>query len=314
MVRMTLISLVVLLVSAGCRDGAAMNKSGKIQVITTLFPTYEFARAVGGDKVDVKLLLPPGQEAHTFDPSPQDLVGIGETDMLVYTGKNMEPWVEDVMGNMKRSARVVDTSADIKLTGGHNCGSCAHGHEHNHDSADPHIWLDFGHVQTMVDTIAAALVKRDQANKDFYLKNAATYKSKVAALDARTKAELAKCRHRTIISGGHFAFSYYARRYGLTHQSPYEGFAPDAEPSPQAIATLIDRLKESKINAIFYEEMLKPRVATVIAQETGVKLLLLHAGHNVTKEEMDQGKTFLGIMNENLERLKDGLGYSDAVD
>ncbi|MEH0021916.1 MAG: zinc ABC transporter substrate-binding protein [Desulfobacter sp.] len=188
-----------------------------------------------------------------------------------------------------------------------DAGHHDHHHHHHHGGKDPHIWVDLGHVQTMVDTIARAFAEKDPGNKDFYLNNAAAYKAKIAELDARFYKALSTAKHKTIIYGGHFAFGYFAKRYGLTHESPYEGFAPNAEPSPKAIAELIKSLRASGQKYIYYEELIDPKVARIISEETGATLELLHGAHNVSKDELKAGITFLDIMNDNLEKLKVGL-------
>lgn len=306
----------------------AQNNTGRLKVVTTLFPTYDFARQIGGDKVDVTLLLPPGVESHAFEPKPQDIVRIGKADIFIYTGKYMEPWVGDLLkGVSNKKLVVVDASAGIELMAEaehdedaehhegehHNEGDDhgehrdeGHGH-HHHGDKDPHIWVDLGNAQIMADTIAKAFADKDPANRAFYFENAGEYKVMLADLDGRFKAALSTAKHRTIMYGGHFAFGYFVKRYGLKHESPYEGFAPNAEPGPKAIGELINKLKLSGMKYIYYEELLDPKVARTIAQEAGVKLELLHGAHNVSKNELDGGVTFLDIMEDNLRKLKVGL-------
>jgi len=302
----------------------AQDGKGKLDAAATLFPTYDFARQIGKDKVNVFLLLPPGVEAHTFEPKPQDMSRINKADVFIYTGKYMEPWVEDLLkGVSNKNLVVVDSSAGIELMaeddhdeeegheeGGHNEDGIheqeEHGH-HHHGGKDPHIWLDLGNAGLMVDNIAAAFAGKDPVNKDFYLANAREYKLKLEDLDRRFREAFATAKHKTIIYGGHFAFGYFARRYGLQYDSPYEGFSSNAEPGPKAIAQLIDKLKASGIKYIYYEELLDPKVARTVSQETGAKMELLHGAHNVSRDELQKGATFIDIMEGNLEKLKVGL-------
>ncbi len=301
---------------------------GKLEVVTTLFPTYDFAKQIGKDKVNISLLLPPGVEAHTFEPNPGDIVKINKANVFIYTGKYMEPWVEDMLkGVSNKNLLVVDTSQGIELIAdedhneegepheeegehhkeaGNNEGEHEHG-DHHHGGKDPHIWLDLNNAQIMVDSIAKALAENDLVNREYYLNNARAYNTKLANLDERFKNTLSTCKHKTIIYGGHFAFGYFARRYRLEHDSPYEGFSPNAEPMPKAIAELINKLKTSGMKYIYYEELLDPKVTRTISQETGAKLELLHGAHNVSKDEISRGVTFLDIMEDNLKKLKVGL-------
>ncbi|MBU4251360.1 MAG: zinc ABC transporter substrate-binding protein [Candidatus Omnitrophica bacterium] len=283
----------------------AQASKAKLEIVTTLFPTYDFAKQIGKDKVNVSLLLPPGVESHTFELKPADVVRISKADIFIYTGKYMEPWAEDMLkGVSNKNLIVIDASKGIELAGeeGHDEEP-----EHHGGGKDPHIWVDLGKAQIMVNTIATALTEKDQVNKAFYLKNAKEYNAKLADLDERFKETLSTCKHKTIIYGGHFAFGYFAKRYGLEHVSPYDGFSPNAEPSPKALAELINKLKASGMKYIYYEELLDPKVARVISQETGANLELLHGAHNVSKDELSRGCTFIDIMEDNLKKLRVGL-------
>ncbi len=190
------VSVAALLISCGDRQpgGTPPGQGGKVKVITTLFPLYDFARTIGQDRVEVLLLLPPGVEAHSFEPRPSDIVKISEADLFIYAGKFMEPWVEAVLkGVTNPKLKVVDASVGIPLL---TAESEAHEHEpghqqgetaekgkkredgeyhHGHTGIDPHIWLDLGNAAKMVDTIAAGLIQVDVAHKDLYARNAGEY-------------------------------------------------------------------------------------------------------------------------------------------
>jgi len=174
------------------------------------------------------------------------------------------------------------------------------------ETVDPHIWLDFGNAQVMVDNILAAFVAKDPANKAFYEKNGQTCKARLAALDEEFREGLASCKTRLFVHGGHYAFSYLARRYGLTYVSVY-GITPDAEPSPRRLAQIVGKMRRNGIKCIFYEELIQPRMAKTLAAETGARLLPLNGGHNVTREEMEKGVTFVSILEGDLENLRTGL-------
>ena len=320
------ISLAVLLISCGDRQpaGTSRGQGGKVKVIVTLFPLYDFARTIGQDRVEVSLLLPPGVEAHSFEPKPSDIVKISGADLFIYTGKFMEPWVESVLkGVTNPKLKVVDTSVGIPLLaedaeeheheGGDKHGESGkhgekeEGHDHHgHADVDPHIWLDLGNAATMVDTIATGLVEVDSAHRDLYTRNAEEYKTKLTALDARFRTELSQCPKREFIEGGHSAFGYLARRYNLTYVAAL-GFTPDSQPSPRQLMALSKQIKEHGLKHVYYEELMEPRVAETLSRETGATLLMLHGAHNVSKEELERGVTFLAIMEQNLANLKVGL-------
>jgi zinc transport system substrate-binding protein len=296
---------------AGC-SGRSAAQGGKPVVVATIFPNYDFVRQVAGDRVELRLLLPPGVEAHSYEPSPSDMARIGKAAMFVFTGEHMEPWAVDlVKGAGSRKLVVVDTSAGITLARGHGEHK-----EHDEDEEteghegdlDPHIWLDPTLAAGMVSTIADALVRIDPAGEEVYRKNAEAYRAKLLDLDGRITAGLQGVKRRMIVYGGHFAFGYFARRYHLDYVSPYRGFSPDSEPTPAAVAELLRTLKSTGSTTIFFEELLEPRVARVLAESSGAKLVLLHGAHNLSREEMDSGVTYLGIMEDNLQKLRVALG------
>lgn len=362
----TLLVISMIVLTAGCstpssdvsdtpEDSSISKETAKIKVITTLFPQYDFVRQIARDKVEVSLLLPPGVEPHSYEPTPRDIVDIQKSNAFIYTGEYMEPWAHKVIETVKsEDLVVVDTSAGIDLMDGDGDHHDEHGEEHhdeheeehhdeheeehhdeheeenhdeheeehadehheahddhNHGGMDPHIWLDPVHAQVMVDNILEGLVKADPSNESFYRENADDYKAKLQRLHEELSQTFEKTKYKKIIFGGHFAFNYFTERYGLEYISAYSGFAPDAEPTPQRIAQLIKNMEESGLKVIYYEELVDPKVSKVIAEQTGAEMLLLHAAHNVTKEELASGTTYIQIMEDNLKNLKQGLGYNE---
>lgn len=285
--------------SACAKQGEEPARMKKLKVITTLFPLYDFAKNIGKQKAEVTLLLPPGVEAHSFEPKPKDILRMHEADIFIYTGKFMEPWVEDVLkGVGDKGPLVIDSGKGVVFTNENNI---------NKHRMDPHIWLDFSKAQKMVDNISEGFLKRDPENSNFYSENAMEYKKKLNKLDKRYKGSLSSCKKDVFIHGGHFAFGYLAKRYNIKYLSAYSGFAPDAEPTPGNLIELIRKLKNYNVKYIFYEELVTPKVAEVISKETGAKLLMLHGAHNVTRDELVRGVTFISLMEQNLKNLMTGL-------
>ncbi|WP_457576031.1 metal ABC transporter solute-binding protein, Zn/Mn family [Desulfomarina sp.] len=280
--------------------------AAKLHVVTSIFPLYDFARQVGGEKVEVRLLLPPGIEAHGFSPTPRDLVTVSRADLFLYTSRFLEPWAEAVVSAMGGDqGRVVEVGREI----------IAHQMKHHkpvgdhegHGGIDPHIWLDPLNAVEMVNVISSVLVEMDPGNGGFYRQNSRIYVEKLVEFDRDTKEILGNCRLKTIVSGGHFAFGPFAARYGLKAVSPFKGYSPNGQPSPRAIAGLVDIIRKTGSGVIFHEELVQPKIARVIAEETGVKLLLLHGIHNVSRDELERGETWLSLMKKNVANLKQGL-------
>ncbi len=297
------IRYIVLLLCILLAGVKAFAEEKKLKVVATIFPVYDFSRQIGKDRLDLTMLLPPGVEAHTFSPTPKDVMNISSADVYVYTGKYMEPWAEKMLrGIGNKNLLVIDASRNIELG-----EEDEHDGEHHHSGKDPHIWLDPVLAQAMVKLIAEGFASKDQANKAFYMNNAAAYTAQLGKLDQENREVLSICKIRTILYAGHFAFGYFAKRYGLTHVSPYKGFSPDAAPGAKGIAELTEKITQLGARTVYYEEMIEPKVAKVIVEKTGAEMVLLHGAHNLAKEDFEKGITYLSIMQDNLKKLKTGL-------
>jgi zinc transport system substrate-binding protein len=282
----------------------------KLKIVTTLFPWQEFARSVGEEKVQVDLLLPPGAEPHNWEPKPSAVTKINQADIFIYTGRAMEPWVEDLLKATKSSRlQVLEASRGIALleTKDHTHGAQIPSGRGQGGKNDPHIWLDFSLDMNIVEMIASAFSEKDPANATHYRANAVAYKSKLDALDRKYGSSLSQCRQRQMILGGHSAFGYLTQRYGLQQIALY-GISPNAEPTPKKLAEVVQAAKNHKVKFIFFESLVNPKLAQVLAKEAGLGTLLLHTGHNVTKEQIKNKTTFLELMEINLNNLRRGLG------
>lgn len=291
------------LVLNGCTPTQTDNN--KITVITTLFPQYDFVRQIAKDKVNVTLLLPAGVEPHSFEPTPQTIVTIGNADIFIYTNAMMEPWIEKVIDNVKLdNLLIVESSLGIEYI---EHLEEEEFEEEELEELDPHVWLDPMNAKIMAQNVLDALISVDPENTEFYKTNANVLFAELDELKADYDEVFLDPTQKTIIYGGHFAFGYLANRYGLEILSPYTGFSPNAEPTPQAIIELIDRMNELNIKTIYYQELIDPKTARVIAEQTGAKMVLLHGAHNVTTEELQSGATYVSIMRENAQKLMEGF-------
>jgi zinc transport system substrate-binding protein len=293
----------------GARQGRD-TADGRLEVVATLFPLYDFAREAGGDKADIRMLIPPGTEAHSFEPAPQDVLAVSRADVFIYTTPAMEPWAEDFLSGVQNPAlRVVEAGKGLDSgLGGEDVRESEHQPETHHGEKDPHLWLNLAYAQEMVRVIAEAFAGAKPADRDYFLDRAKSFEARLADLDARIFRAVKGFRRKTIICAGHFAFGYFARRYGLDYLSLYPGAGPNAEMTPRRLLNLTEALKETGIPYIFYEEMAEPRAAEIISRETGARLLLLHGAHSVSKEEFESGIKFLDIMERNLINLQTALG------
>ncbi len=285
----------------------------KVKIITSVFPLQEFAEAVAGERGEVSLLLPPGAEIHTWQPRASDIMRLSSADVFIYVGAALEPWLHDMMKSVKNPAiRVLEASQGLSLLR-KNDGQPKHEektnteeHNHEHSVIDPHIWLDFENDQIIVDRIESLLSELIPEYRLFFKRNALVYQKKLQKLDQRYQAGLRNCSQSTFILGGHAAFGYLARRYGLNQIALY-GLNPDSKPTPRKLVEVVDLAKEHQIKVIYFEDYVSDDLAKVMAKEVGAETLVLNAGANISKEQLKSGMTFLEIMEKNLENLRYGL-------
>jgi len=296
---MRCLSVLLLLALCGCSRQEQAPASGKLPVVATIFPVYDFVRAVGGDRVAVTLLLPPGTEAHNFEPKPADMARVGQARLFVFTSPAMEPWAAKLLAGAGGTVQSVDASRGITLR---PVGDADHGS----GALDPHLWLDFANAEQMVSTIAAALSAADPAGKELYAANAAAYRKQLAELDGRYRTGLATCGSRNLLIAGHDAFGYLAARYQLVSHAAM-GVSANAESTPRQVAALVDELKKLPVRTVFAEELASPRLAETLAREAGATVLRLHAAHNPGRDELLGGATFSSLMDKNLVELRRGL-------
>jgi zinc transport system substrate-binding protein len=262
---------------------------GKTLVVTSVFPVYEFAREVAGDRAQVVSLVPTGVEPHDWEPSPQDMAQARRARLFVYNGAGLEPWAEKVKAEVEGKTAVVSATAGISLVGG-----------------DPHVWLDPTLARIEVATIRAALTRVDPGGTEVFAARAKAFAAKLDALDERFAAGLRNCARRQVVVS-HAAFGYLTRRYGL-EQVPVMGLAPESEPSPAALAAIVRLARQRKVEAVFFEPLVSRRLADTLAHEIGARTLTLNPIEGLTREEAAAGKGYLDLMASNLVNLRDGLG------
>jgi zinc transport system substrate-binding protein len=287
--------------------------SSKLQVVTTLFPLYDFARTIGGERAEVSMLLPPGMEPHSFEPKPNDILRISKAGLFIYTNRYMEPWAASMLASIGQGRpRVADGGRGVnyaaaRAVDGHDHGGQAeHGVAEGAGGMDPHIWLDFANAATIVDNILAGFVSADPANERFYQDNAARLKIQLAELDQRYRDGLSSCETREFLHGGHFTFGYLARRYGLQYHS-LSGVSSESEPSAAKMAAMVRQIKSSGVRFLFAEALLSPRMSETLAGEAGVTVLMLHGAHNLGRDDVARGVSFVTLMEQNLNNLQKGL-------
>lgn len=293
---------------------AEKRENNRLSVVTTLFPQYDFARAIGGDRVTVTKLLPWGSESHTYDPSIRDITEVSRADVFLFTGTELERWTSSIAEAAKESdCRIVDLSKNITLIK----GTDNHEHlqdednyiDHSHaEDFDVHIWTSPKNALVMAREILGVFCELDAENSEYYTENADKLFAQLTELDHLYTSLSEKYNGDTLYFGGRFAFLYLFNEYGFSYRSPYQGCGEEAEPSIRTITEICNGIKNDGVKYVFYEEMSEGKIAKSIAEETGAKLLLLHSCHNLTYDEADAGKDYVSVMTDNYKALSLALG------
>lgn len=297
---------VVLIAIVGCGSKTNSSTSDKLKVVASVYPVYEFVRQVGGDKVEVTMLVPAGAEPHDWEPKAKDLAQIKSARLFFYHGAGLEP-LEKILTKEVLGATVpVEVSKGVTVLSEKDNDDHANNKSHNHGhEIDAHMWLDPVYAQQEVETILAALVAADPTNGDYYKKNAERFKGQLAKIHEDYQGVLSKVARRDIVTS-HAAFGYLAQRYQL-RQVAIMGLSPDSEPTPEKMTEVVKFCRENNVKYIFFETIVSPKLAQTIAKETGAELLVLNPLESLTEDEVKQGKNYVTVMGENLKNLQKAL-------
>jgi zinc transport system substrate-binding protein len=302
-----LFSLVMTLPARGRKDAERTN--GKINVVATIFPPYDFVREIAGDKVNLTMLLPPGAESHSFEPTPQDIIKVRNCDVFIYVGGESDAWVERILESMDTSRMEIITLMDcVEVVE----ELVVEGMEEEEEEAeepeyDEHVWTSPKNAQLIVQKIAGILKQRDTSNTAEYEKNVAAYLAKLTDLDASFRTMINGAKRKTFIFGDRFPFRYFADAYGLGYFAAFPGCSTETECSAATVAFLVDKVRAEKIPVVFHIELSNEKIADTICEETGAKKLLLHAVHNISKSDFERGMNYYDLMSQNVQNLKEAL-------
>lgn len=314
-------------------DPAENADGGKISVVTTIFPPYDFVREIAGDQADVKMLLKPGEETHSYEPTPQDIIAIQDSDVFIYTGGENDVWVEDILSSMPDSDMVtlrlvdcVDTVEEEQVEGmkgsaGHDhdeedYGNVHGGHtdeadgedeEKSQHEVDEHVWTSPVNASLIVEQIKNVLSQADPDHSEMYAENTLAYQKQLSELDGQFREVVDHAKRNIMIFGDRFPFRYFADEYGLSYYAAFTGCSTETEASAATVAFLTDKVKEEQIPVVFTIELSNGKIADSICEATGAKKMTLYSCHNVTKEQMENGATYLSMMTENVDSLRAAL-------
>lgn len=328
--NMLLLVVVGLLVSCSPKD---VDTGGKLKVYSSVYPVWDFTSKVGGDRIDNKMLVPMGAEAHDWEPSPTDIADLEKADVLVINGLGLEQWFESVSASLSnKDLLIIDASKDTTPMEGHSHSHDEHDHEHDEDEHehehddheeehdehehdehddhdhgiyDPHIWSSPVEAKKQMKIIMEELSKADPDNAAYYKENYDKYALEFDKLDEEYRTAVSEFSSTDMVVS-HEAYGYLAHEYGL-NQVGIEGLVPESEPTPQRMAEIIDLVKEKNVKAIFFEEAGGSKVADSIESSTGAKAIYLSTLESLNQKESESGADYFSVMRSNLEALKEGL-------
>lgn len=305
---------VCLLCSCAEKQENTKTDSTKVSVVTTIFPYYDFVRSIASDSADIKLLLSPGCEPHSYDPSPSDIVAIENCDIFIYNGGESDEWVETVLSavqnkDMKiiRMMDYVDLLHEQSADHNHDHDS-EHAHEHEQgEEYDEHIWTSVKNANRLTKAVCTQLCAVDSKNENKYKENCNAYLSELDKLDSRFKDIVKSKKRDTVVFGDRFPFLYFVNDYALNYECAFPGCSSETEPSISTVTHMIDFVREHDIPVVFYLEFSNGKVAQLIAEDTNAKMLRFSSCHNVTKEEFESGATYISLMEQNAQALEEAL-------
>ncbi len=306
-------------------NAAAPENDGGLKVITTIFASYDFVRQIAGDKVDLSMLLKPGTEAHSYEPTPQDIIAIQECDVFIYVGGENDAWIDDILDSidtggirMVKLLDCVDTKyqeetvegMDVNTGHEHTHEDEEHNHAHGedeHDEWDEHVWTSPANAMSICMALTDVLCEEDPDNESDYRDSCESYVGQLGELDKYTRDIVENSARKTIIFGDRFPVRYFIEEYGLSYYAAFPGCSQENEASAATIAFLIDKVKEEGIPIVFKIELSSGNMAEAIAQDCGVKVETFYTGHNLSCDMFEAGETYLSLMYHNADVLKEAL-------
>ncbi len=321
------------LLAGGCAKSKDNNqtqagqKDDKIKVVTTIFPQYDFVREIAGDEVELSMLIEPGEETHSYEPTPQDIIAIQESDLFIYVGGENDEWVEDILDSIDMDGKkilkltdCVETVAEEHVEGmqeergHHHEEEDAHEHDediheeaHEESSYDEHVWTSPENAMVIVDKISEILCEMNPEDALQFRENTEQYLEKLNQLDQEFREVVENSERNLLLFGDRFPFRYFADAYNLDYYAAFPGCASDTEPSAATMAFLINKVKEEKIPVVLKMELSNDNIARAIAEATNAEVRTFYSCHNLTVEEFETGQNYLSMMEKNVDTLKEAL-------
>ena len=315
-----LLAAAVALPLCACAPAGEEAEDGRLQVVCSLFPYYDFVREIGGAYVSPRLLVAAGREAHSFEPTPMDVIRVSRADVFVYNGGEGEQWVDEILssagGNIPTVLRMIDyadTLTEEPLAGRDDHDHADHDHEHDddHDSDDieydEHIWTSPVQAMKLCRAICDALCAADPAHAAVYRSNLENYLGQLAELDVAFRQVCSEKKRSLLVFGDRFPLLYFCREYGLDYRAAFHGCSSDTEPSLYTLKFLIDKVRQQDIPVVYALELSSRKVADAIAETTGATVETFYSCQTVSQADWAAGEGYVSLMRRNVAALREGI-------
>lgn len=297
------IFLLFVVTFAFCSCGEVERSTGKISVVTTIFPYYDFARSVSKGTCDVDMLLKPGSDVHSFEPTPSDILKIRNADLFIYNGGESDEWVDSILESLGDT----DKPVVMKMTDYVKPLTEMDADHHAEDEEDEHIWTSLDNAKTLVSKISDEVSKLDQKNKSVYTKNSLDYIEKISKVQSEIEDTVNSSKSKKIVVGDRFPLLYFATEFSLDWECAFPGCSTETEPSLDRLSKLTDTIEKDKIKTILKLEMSENKVADTLADETNTKVRTFYSAESVSKEDFAKNVTYVDLMERNNNALKEAL-------
>lgn len=309
--KKTLITLLILTLAfgffAGCADKSESDNT-KINIVSTIFPSYDYAKQICGNAATVEMLLLPGAESHSYEPSAQDIIKIQNCDLFIYVGGESDTWVDDILSSLDAPVKTIKMMDCVTVVDEQTVNGMQEENADEHENEyDEHVWTSPKNAILITKTITDAICEIDTENAEVYRQNSSDYVAQLEELDKEFADFFATVTNKTLIFGDRFPLQYFVDEYGLNYYAAFPGCSNETEASAATIAFLIDKVKEDHISTIFYIEFSSHKIADSIAEATNASTSLFHSCHNVSQQDLNNGATYLSLMKQNLITLKEAM-------
>ncbi len=301
----------------GC-GGPGRTPSGgpseKLKIVATNFPPFDFARQIAGDLADVSMLLSPGQESHTFEPTPQDIIKIQQADLFIMGGGESDQWAKRLIASSQLDERKILSMMDCVTALPEEITEGMQNHEEHAEEDhsefyeyDEHVWTSPLNAIEICKKIAEKLIDADREHEQVYTENLNRCLAELDELDKCFADVVENGARKTLVFGDRFPFRYFADRYGLSYYAAFPGCSGETEPDAATMKFLIDKVKQENIPVVLHAELSNRKIADAVCEAAGAEARLFHSCHSVTKDEFDRGETYLSLMKNNVAVLKEAL-------